>query len=102
GPTRQTFAFKQQIPSPYAIMRRAFPYRGQNHGPGKDVRESLTTTPGIREQPRPEADLLSWASLPLRRAVGRGLTTPCAVQTCEMVNTVRLLGTQIDYDDCGD
>ena len=25
--------------SPYAIMRRACPYRGENHGPGKDARE---------------------------------------------------------------
>jgi hypothetical protein len=33
--------------SPYAIMRRACPYRGENHGPGKDVRESLTTDPEL-------------------------------------------------------
>ena len=24
--------------SPYAIMRRAYPYRGENSGPGKDDR----------------------------------------------------------------
>ena len=32
------------------------PYRGENHGPGM-MRESLTTTLGIRERPRPGADL---------------------------------------------
>jgi hypothetical protein len=36
-------------------MRRICTYRGENHGPGKDNLKSLTTTPGIREQPRPEA-----------------------------------------------
>src|SRR3954469_21062780 len=34
-----------------AIMRRARPYRGENHGPGKDVQGELDLTPGIREQP---------------------------------------------------
>jgi hypothetical protein len=37
--------------SSYAIMRRARPYRGENHGPGKDVQGELDLTPGIREQP---------------------------------------------------
>src|SRR5205809_4039823 len=27
--------------SPYAIMRRAYPYRGENRGPGKDDRGEL-------------------------------------------------------------
>jgi hypothetical protein len=35
----------------YAIMRRARPYRGENHGPGKDFHRELDPTPGIREQP---------------------------------------------------
>src|ERR1700746_818795 len=34
-----------------AIMRRARPYRGENHGPGKDFHRELDPTPGIREQP---------------------------------------------------
>ena len=34
-------------------MRRARPYRGENHGPGKDVQGELDLTPGIREQPGP-------------------------------------------------
>ena len=29
--------------SSYAIMRRARPYRGENSGPGKDVRGELDT-----------------------------------------------------------
>ena len=33
-------------------MRRACPYRGENPGPGKDVRGELDPGPGIREQPR--------------------------------------------------
>ena len=37
--------------SSYAIMRRARPYRGENHGPGKDTHRELDPTPGIREQP---------------------------------------------------
>lgn len=37
--------------SPYAIMRRACPYRGENNGPGKDIHRELDPTPGIREQP---------------------------------------------------
>ena len=41
--------------SPYAVMRRAYPYRGENR-PGKVV-ESLTPRPGIREHNRREADL---------------------------------------------
>ena len=32
-------------------MRRAYPYRGENHGPGKEVQGELDLTPGIREQP---------------------------------------------------
>jgi hypothetical protein len=32
-------------------MRRARPYRGENHGPGKDFHRELDPTPGIREQP---------------------------------------------------
>jgi len=39
--------------SSYAIMRRARPYRGENHGPGKDFHRELDPTPGIREQPGP-------------------------------------------------
>jgi hypothetical protein len=39
------------LTSSYAIMRRARPYRGENHGPGKDVQGELDLTPGIREQP---------------------------------------------------
>lgn len=38
--------------SPSAIMRRACPYRGENHGPGKDFKkrnftESLTPDPEL-------------------------------------------------------
>lgn len=33
--------------SSYAIMRRACPYRGENHGPGKDVRRVLTAGPEL-------------------------------------------------------
>jgi hypothetical protein len=43
--------------SSYAIMRRARPHRGENPAPGKDVHGELDRTPGIREQPRPEADI---------------------------------------------
>src|SRR5215831_16724570 len=43
--------------SSYAIMRRAHPYRGENPVPGKDARGELDPTPGIREQPRPAADM---------------------------------------------
>jgi hypothetical protein len=35
-------------------MRRARPYRGENHGPGKDVQGELDLTPGIRERPELE------------------------------------------------
>src|SRR5262249_29691896 len=35
---------------------RACPYRGENHGPAR-MRESLTTTPGIRERPRPTSEI---------------------------------------------
>ena len=45
--------------SSYAIMRRARPYRGENHGPGKDVQGELDLTPGIREQPGSLADISS-------------------------------------------
>jgi hypothetical protein len=38
-------------------MRRARPYRGENHGPGKDVQGELDFTPGIREQPGSKGDL---------------------------------------------
>jgi hypothetical protein len=38
-------------------MRRARPYRGENRAPGKDVHRELDPTPGIREQPRPYADM---------------------------------------------
>jgi hypothetical protein len=38
-------------------MRRARPYRGENHGPGKDVQGELDLTPGIREQPGSLPDL---------------------------------------------
>jgi hypothetical protein len=46
--------------SSYAIMRRARPYRGENHGPGEDVQGELDLTPGIREQPgsKPEVATL--------------------------------------------
>ena len=40
-------------------MRRARPYRGENHGPGKDVQGELDLTPGIREQPGSLADISS-------------------------------------------
>ena len=38
-------------------MRRACPYRGENPVPGKDVHGELDPRPGIREQPRPIADI---------------------------------------------
>ena len=31
-------AFSEPPASPYAIMRRVHPYRGENSGPGKDER----------------------------------------------------------------
>ena len=43
--------------SSFAIMRRARPYRGENPAPGKDVHGELDPTPGIRERPRPKADI---------------------------------------------
>ncbi|MGY4434960.1 hypothetical protein ACVWWO_007437 [Bradyrhizobium sp. F1.13.1] len=43
------------LTSSYAIMRRARPYRGENHGPGKDVQGELDLTPGIRERPGSKA-----------------------------------------------
>ena len=43
--------------SSYAIMRRARPYRGENHGPGKDFHRELDPTPGIRERPGTITDL---------------------------------------------
>ena len=43
--------------SPYAIMRRASPYRGENPGPGKDGLGELDPTHGIRERPRSVADI---------------------------------------------
>src|SRR5215831_14793542 len=42
--------------SSYAIMQRACPYCGENPGPGKDVEGELEPRPGIREQPRPQAE----------------------------------------------
>ena len=42
--------------SPYVIMRRAYPYRGENIGPGRISLESLTSRPRIREQNRRETD----------------------------------------------
>jgi hypothetical protein len=36
GPTRDCNI--EPPASPYAIMRRAYPYRGENSGPGKDDR----------------------------------------------------------------
>ncbi len=58
-------------------MRRARPYRGENHGPGKDVQGELDLTPGIREpgkdvqgeldltpgireQPGSDSDIATW------------------------------------------
>jgi hypothetical protein len=54
--------------SSYAIMRRAGPYRGENSGPGKDVRGELDPTPGIRERARPNCDMpaTDLGVLPLR------------------------------------
>jgi hypothetical protein len=55
-------------------MRRASPYRGENSGPGKDDRESLTPRPGIREHNRCKPDInrqaktgVSVANDPLRK-----------------------------------
>ena len=35
------------------------PYCGENSEPGRHTRESLTTNPRVREQPRPEGDIRS-------------------------------------------
>ena len=45
--------------SSYAIMRRAYPYRGENRGPGEDVDGELDRRPGIREQPGSRAERLA-------------------------------------------
>jgi hypothetical protein len=39
-------------------MQKACPYCGENPGPGKDVHGELDHTPGIREQPTPNSDIL--------------------------------------------
>jgi hypothetical protein len=39
-------------------MQKACPYGGENPGPGKDVHAELDHTPGIREQPTPNPDIL--------------------------------------------
>jgi TolB-like protein len=41
----------EEDPQAHAIMRRACPYCGENHGPGKDFHRVLDPTPGIRERP---------------------------------------------------
>ena len=46
------------LTSSYAIMRRARPYREENHGPGKDAQGELDRMPGIREQPGSGAVML--------------------------------------------
>src|SRR4029453_2152459 len=43
--------------SSYAIMRRAGPYRGENSGPGKDIKGELDPNPRIREQNLPQTDI---------------------------------------------
>jgi hypothetical protein len=44
-------------------MRRARPYREENHGPGKDAQGELDLTPGIREQPGSDSVLPNHANL---------------------------------------
>ena len=39
--------------SSHAILRRVCPYRGENPGPGKDVRESLTPGPELENDQDP-------------------------------------------------
>ena len=67
--------------SSYAIMRRAGPYRGENSGPGKDIKGELDTPPGIREQNLPEADIGRIRSINSSARTGNegGLATPSAV-----------------------
>jgi hypothetical protein len=49
--------------SSYAIMRRACPYRGENHEPGKDMFGEFDRRPGIREQPGPFASFRTRATI---------------------------------------
>jgi hypothetical protein len=43
--------------SPFAIMRRAYPYRGENSGPARMIVGDLTPRPGLREQNLPIGDI---------------------------------------------
>src|SRR6201995_4167436 len=62
--------------SSYAIMRRVRPYRGENHGPGKDVQGELDLTPGIGEQPWPKLESGEHLECAEPRAgIGSGLIT---------------------------
>ena len=53
--SKEQNALHTLIHPPYAIMRRARPYRGENPAPGEDVDGELDPTAGIRERPRPGA-----------------------------------------------
>jgi hypothetical protein len=58
--------FSQKYPKFYPEITSRLPvktgsknraYCGENPGPGKDVYGEIDPRPGIREQPRPEADI---------------------------------------------
>src|SRR5262249_60080753 len=68
--------------SSYAIMRRARPYRGENPAPGEDVDGELDPTAGIREQPRPEAEVG-------RRGATPCCTSPSPMQACRALASFR-------------
>jgi hypothetical protein len=58
--------------SPFAIMRRAYPYRGENSGPARMIVGDLTPRPGLREQNLPIGDVARREALlsPLEHAHG--------------------------------
>ena len=98
--------------SSYAIMRRARPYRGENHGPGKDVQGELDLMPGIREQPRSfsevDARIGEVCLAPINGLRQSGLLGPksaravtlAVVQTCELVHS-RLRSSEVHNVACG-
>src|SRR5262245_2243540 len=73
--------------SSYAIMRRACPYRGENHEPGKDVRRELDPVTGIREQNRHRAENLGVAAAPSGYRVT--FAVPAVRSACLLVTPIR-------------
>ena len=84
--------------SPYAIMRRVHPYRGENNGPGKDDRGDLTPRPGIREQNRhssevvvPMRDVRSWGKTGSGQLWGEPTRLTLAVCENAALNVIRAI-----------